>query len=412
MPRRLLPLIVGSLVVARGVAHADDVAVRSLDEPAFLAAAAAADPRLERLAAEVAVAGAEVAAEKVRANPSVSLEREEVFPDDGIATHYARLIWPLDLSGRRGRRIAAARSDADAVAAEAGTARFELEIEALRVFVEAGHARLHLDLLRGERDALVRAVEVVRKRAGAGDASGYDVQRFELELAAYDDAIASAETRLFELRSRLGTLAGAPGELIDADTTLDLPDAPAPLDDVLPAALDGRGDHRAAKLRARSAEQRAAAAGRGWVPDLGLSAGFTSVDLADDTAIGYTLGLSFTLPLFDRGGAAAARARADRRVAEADARVIATQVPAAVRTRHATLGRRIEQAKTFATAQLDRLDGLLRAAETAYREGEGTVVELLDAYQTARDTRLRDVELRRDARLAELDLWLALGRRP
>ena len=40
------------------------------------------------------------------------------------------------------------------------------------------------------------------------------------------------------------------------------------------------------------------------------------------------------------------------------------------------------------------------------------IVELLDAYRTARAVRLRDLELRRDARLAELDLWLALGRRP
>ena len=42
----------------------------------------------------------------------------------------------------------------------------------------------------------------------------------------------------------------------------------------------------------------------------------------------------------------------------------------------------------------------------------GNVVELVDAYTAARDTRLRDLDLRRDARLAEIDLWLALGRRP
>ena len=70
------------------------------------------------------------------------------------------------------------------------------------------------------------------------------------------------------------------------------------------------------------------------------------------------------------------------------------------------------QAERLAGDQLARLDPLLRAAETGYREGEAGIVELLDAYRTARGVRLRDLELRRDARLAELDLWLALGRRP
>lgn len=413
MSRRLLPVIVASLSLGgTGVAAADDAPVRSLDETEFLAEVEAADPRMERLAAEIDVASAEVAAEKVRANPSLSIDREEIFPDGGVATNYARLTWPLDVSGRRGRRIAAARTAVEAESADADASRFELVIESLAAFTETAYARLYVESLRAERDTLVRVVEVVGKRAGAGASSGYDLQRFELELAAYDDLIASAETRLFEARSRLAVLIGRPDELVDATSTLELPAAPAPLDELARSVLDGRGDYRAAKLRAESAGQRADAAARGWIPDLGLSAGFMSADLGDDTAIGYTIGLSFTLPIFDRGGAAGARARAAKRVADADARILEARVPAAVRTRHATLTRRIEQAKAVITEQLSRLEDLLRSAETAYREGESSVVELLDAYETARDTRLRDLELRRDARLAELDLWLALGRRP
>lgn len=410
--RVLLSIVASLLAVAGGVARADEAEVRSLDEQAFLAAVEQTDPRLERLAAEVDVASAEILAEGVRANPSIALDREEVFPDDGLATNYARLVWPLDVSGRRGRRVAAARTAADAVAADTEASRFALTIEALRAFYEAAHARLYVDTLRAERDTLVRVVEAVRKRTGAGAASGYDLQRFELELAAYDDLLASAETALSEHRARVATLVGTPDEPVDASSSLEVPAAPPPLDELLPSALEGRGDYRAAKLRAESADRRADAAARGWIPAFGLTAGFMSSDVGDDTAIGYTIGLSFTLPVFDRGKADGARARAAKRVAEADARVLEARVPSVVRTRHATLERRIEQAKAIVTEQLSRLDDLLRAAETAYREGEGSVVELLDAYQAARDTRLRDLELRRDARLAELDLWLALGRRP
>lgn len=418
MARPLLLSAIVAFVIGGGVdgrarvaaaQEADDTVPR-LDEAQFLAAFEAVEPRFERLAAEVGVARAEVEAEGVRPNPSLSLEREQLFPEDGAATTYARVSVPVDISGRRGRRVAAARTIGDAVAAEGEAARVELLVDALRVYYDAAYARLHVETLRTERERLVRVVDVVRKRAGAGASSGYDLLRFELELAAFDDQLASSETRLVEARWQLAALAGDPGRPVDAASSLDLPGTPGSLDEA--RVLEARADHRAARLRARAAEQRAAAAGRGWIPELGLSVGVMSDEVGGDTALGVTFGLGLTLPVFDRGQGERARARAAARVAVADARVLEARVPAAVRARRETLARRIEQSSRVTTGQLARLDALLRAAETAYREGAGGIVELLDAYQTARDTRLRDLELRRDARLAELDLWLALGRRP
>jgi outer membrane protein TolC len=52
---------------------------------------------------------------------------------------------------------------------------------------------------------------------------------------------------------------------------------------------------------------------------------------------------------------------------------------------------------------------MLRAAETAFREGTASVVEILDAHRAARDVRLRGLELRRDVMFARLDLEIALG---
>ena len=413
MSHRLLAAIVATLVVVWArAAHAQDAAARTLDEAQFLAELEAANPRIDRLAADVDAARAEIVAAGIRANPTLGFDREEIFPDGGSATNYARLTLPVDVSGRRGRRVAAARASAGAVAADAEISRLELVVDGLRVFHEAAYARLHVESLRADREALVRVVEIVRRRTSAGAASGYDLQRFELELAAYDDLLASAETALWVARSRLAALVGKPRQTMDAGGSLELPAAPAALESLLSGALAQRGDVRAARLRVESAEAHRAAASRAWIPDFGLSAGIMSADVGDETALGYTLGLALSLPFFDRGQAERARASAARRAGEADGRWLETQVPAAVTLRHATLLRRIEQAQRFDAEQLARLDALLRAAEAAYREGQSTVVELLDAYETARDTRLRGLELRRDARLAELDLWLALGRRP
>ena len=406
--RHHLLLTIVAIAVGTRLAAADDAP--ALDEAAFVAALEAHDPRLAQLAAAVAVAEAEVSAASVRDNPTLAIDREEVFPDGGTATHYLRVTVPIDLVGRRTRRVAAARTEARALAADTDTARSALVVDGLRTFYQTAHARAHLALLRADRDTLARAAEVVRTRSSAGAASGYDLQRIELELAAYDDRIATADDAHQRSRAELGGLVGIAA--VDAATTLELPAAPAPIEALAVDATTTRGDHRAAGLRADTAAQRAALARRGWIPAFGISAGAMSAEGGDDTAYGYTIGLTLSLPLFDRGQGDRARAEAERRHAEAERRVLDATVPVRIRVARDALARRIEQSRRLATAQLARLDDLVRAAETGYREGATGIVELLDAYRTARETRLRDLELRRDAQLDRLELWLALGRRP
>ncbi|MEO8705948.1 MAG: TolC family protein, partial [Kofleriaceae bacterium] len=309
------------------------------------------------------------------------------------------------------RRIDAATATANAARAEAESDRFALVVDGLRVFRGAEHARLRVALLSTERTALARALDIVRKRAGAGDASGYDVQRLQLELTNYDDSITTATIDLRTAQRRLAALLGRSGSRVDAAGDLPLPVTQS-IDQLQPDALARRGDYRAAKLRIDAARSEASAAGRTWIPSLELTAGAMSADLGTETARGYVAGLSFSLPIFDRGRAAGARADAERRAAIADTRVLERRVPEAIQIAFETMTARADQARAFQTTQLARLDLLLRAAETGYREGGGNIVELLDAYRAARDTRLHDLELRREASLAELDLWLALGRRP
>src|SRR5688572_7204370 len=141
-PRIVVATVAWVVTVAATVAPAaaEPPAVRALDEAQLLAALAASSPRADRLAAEVDAAEAEVVAAGVRADPSLGLDREEVFPDGGVATSYLRLTWPVDLSGRRSRRVGAARAAAGAVAAEADLTRVGLEVGGLRTFYRAAHA--------------------------------------------------------------------------------------------------------------------------------------------------------------------------------------------------------------------------------------------------------------------------------
>ena len=409
--RSQLLLTVVAIVVWPAPSRAED-APAVVDESTLIRAIETSDPRLERIEAEVDAAAANVTAAGIRPEPRLGADREEVFPSGGgVATNYLRLVVPLDLSGRRGRNVAAAKDAVGAARAQGDLDRFAFVVDGLRVFRATEYLRLRVALMTDERAALVRAVDIVGKRAKAGEASGYDQQRLQIELTGYDDTIASATIELRASQRRLAMLLGRGGARVDAAGDLALGTV-VPLEPLVRGALTARGDYRASKLRLAAANKEQASASRTWVPSFELTAGGMSQDVGSDQAFGYVAGLSLNLPIFDRGSAAGARADAARRAAAADAKVLERQVPEAIRIAHEVWTARIEQAKTFQATQLTRIEQLLRSAETAYREGGGTIVELLDGYRTARDARLRELELRRDASLAEADLWLAVGRRP
>jgi outer membrane protein TolC len=54
---------------------------------------------------------------------------------------------------------------------------------------------------------------------------------------------------------------------------------------------------------------------------------------------------------------------------------------------------------------------ILRAAETAFREGNASVVELLDAHRAARSVRIRALDLRHQVARDKRELELAVGQR-
>ncbi len=423
MCTRLLPTLVApggalSLVVlALAAVTAPRAAIAAdpptLSEKDFVTRFENSDPRIEVLEARLESARADVTAAMVRPNPSIAYDREQTFSsEESFPENYLRLAVPVDLSGRRGRRIEAAETAVQATRAETAAERFLLTIDALALYYDAAYRRLRLETLHAGRVALANLVQIVKKRAKAGDASGYDVQRLELELAAYDDLMATAETDLAVARRRLGMLVGDPDALYDAADPLNLPTLPTSLDAIASGAIADRDDYKAVKLRGEQAEDELAAARRGWVPGLVVTGGLKTSDLGTETAVGYVFGVAVSISLFDRGQADQARAAASKRRAAAEARVLERRIPAIVRSAYDQLSRRIAQARQFSDTQLAKIDDLLRAAEVAYREGERPVFELLDAYRTGRDVRLRYLELRREAKNTEIELWRALGRRP
>lgn len=375
----------------------------------FVAQVARANPRLELLEAAVDQAAAGVKSAGAWANPAVSLDREDV---QSQPESFVTLELPLEVSGRRGLRIESSELGLEAARATAARDRAALLFEALGVYWSAAQARERLSLLEHEKAALAHMVEALRARTTAGDSSGYDLDRLELESDGLDDLVAEAAIVADGWQRRLALVAGSPQGRLDATDAQTLPARPPAVAELVNQARDARRDLLAVRLLVSQAEREVGAARRGWIPSFVLSGGAKSSVVDRQTRWGYVAGVSLTLPLLDHGQGESAHAEARVRQARGEQRRLEAQVTSEVLTAHAALTRTLVEVERFERTQVPRLDRLVRRAQASYQEGERPVFELLDAYRTARGIRLRLVDLRHKALLADLELSQATGQSP
>ncbi len=369
-------------------------------------------PRVAEIESRIGGREADVTRASLLPNPTLSLGREEVFPDGGgVAENSVTLGWSLDVSGRRSRQTRSARAQVRAERARGGRDKLAALSAALALYYDAAFARRRSDALAEGRVPLARMVLALKARVKEGDAATYDLSRLELELAAYDEQLTEVQVALDAARRGLGGLLGEPNVLYEASDDLTVRQVAGQTSEAA-GALASRGDYAATMLEQTAADAALSAASRGWVPRLGFDVGLKTADLGTGSATGYTAMLSVELPLFSHGQADAKSARAAKRTATARRQLLEQQVPVEVHIAQDRLASRNKAAGIFRTAQLERSVALVAKAESIYQSGDGSVVELLDAYRAASGARLRYLTLLRRAKAAQLDLSQVLGQRP
>jgi cobalt-zinc-cadmium efflux system outer membrane protein len=120
-------------------------------------------------------------------------------------------------------------------------------------------------------------------------------------------------------------------------------------------------------------------------------------------------GVSVPLPIFRRGQGTIRAARFSADAARFDVQALETRIPTEVTRAAAVYQQRRLERERFQTAVKERSERLLRIAQSAYREGARGILELVDAYRTNREVRLRDLELRALVEEAQYDLTEAVG---
>jgi cobalt-zinc-cadmium efflux system outer membrane protein len=319
-----------------------------------------------------------------------------------------QLMQPLDFSGRRGLREEAARYRIRATELDNLTRRNARAVELRRAFYFMLRQQ---EMLRAVADwaAQFAAIgNIVDKLARAGEVAGYDRRRLVREQRSAEARVSGSRADLERDRARLAALIGR--DVGDRVVGRLLPDAPATLPG-LSAKLAVRPDLTAFAARADAAQSDHLATRRN-LPEISVGIGGKRVDDGVLRNTGNLLMVSFALPLFDRQQAGEQRSAAQIKAARAELGLARQQAEGELTGLHRQLTQLIAAAERYRADAVAPSAELVRIAETAYRAGESTILELLDAYKGALEAETTALDLEWKAREVRIELDQLTGTHP
>jgi cobalt-zinc-cadmium efflux system outer membrane protein len=398
--------------LAQGIS-ATDLVRRALSSNSELAAA-----RLEinRARARLRQAG-------LRPNPTLDFEQQRgVLNSPGERVTTVGVSVPLELGGKRGRRLDLAQAELEVAEAEVAERERRLAAEVRAAYVEALAAQRELDITEGLNQLDAQTVRVVEARVTEGDASPLEANLLHVEFDRLRSRRALIEGKLQAALLRLKTLAGIPlSESLKVREELAQPllrEPPTAPEAAIEIALRSRPDLRMARLMEEAAQAGFKLAKAQAVPDIIVSARYgTSQNSFDDTPIGFltdrdklfSVGVSIPLPLFNRNQGA--KAEAATTIAQASARreFVAAVVRAEVGSALARYQAAQASLATFEQGVIVRSNDNIRAIRAAYDVGAFRVTDLIAEQRRLLDSQREYTEALAERYRALADLQSAMG---
>jgi len=326
------------------------------------------------------------------------------------------LSWEVDLFGRVGRSIEAARADTEAVEAARDAVRVTVAAETTRAYLNACAYSYALDVARESLRTSDENLRLVTAQERAGSVGKLDVERAGAATAAARAAIPALERQrqaaLFELAALLGATPDGVPQAARACSAPPEPAAILPVGDGA-ALLRRRPDLREAERRLAADIARIGVATADLYPriSLGGSGNFYRSDtVRGGDSFSFSLGplLSWSFP-----NVSVARARIRQAEAQGDASL------AAFDGKVVTALKEVEQALAGVATEQDRLDALREAQERSerayrfadlrYRAGSIGYLDVLVAQADLLSARASYASSLQQLSSARIDLFKALG---
>lgn len=312
-------------------------------------------------------------------NPTVSYAIEELRLGDGrYAEWTASAELPLGALLLRGTRRSAADLGMKAASAEHTRAMAALVLDVRLRYVDVWNARVLLRALEETEPRILAMQQAIDARAREGDISEYERKRLQVELATVRWRRGTAAQEWRAARDALAGLLRLPTDSLDR-IELRLPRIDSVSLDI-PAlerlARERRADLEALRISRDALSEENAWRRWAWVGDIRVGGGYKR---QSDAFAGPLLTLSAPLPLFDRDQAAIHANEAQRAALQAELSALEFSTEMEIRNTATSFLQLREQLAALPVPEPDERAGLLATATEAYREGEFSLVEYLDA---------------------------------
>jgi outer membrane protein, heavy metal efflux system len=402
----IVPIAATVVVASAALAAAADERqspAAALTYSAALTRALSANPRIvaARLRRPINIASRDVAAERL--NPEVRIEVSKETPKEGYT-----FAVPLELGGKRARRIAVADAVITTGEAELNVVIAEVRADVRRAFIARVIAENRLTLLTDMQMLAQRARDAAQARFDAGGVPRLEVVQAQLALADAENQATAAHGTVDATRASLNAVLALPLE------------APTPIDpslDIEPAlsveAVVARARQSSAELLAidrRIDEQRArlALAHALRTPDVTPEATLTRrAEPEFDT--GWRAAVAISIPVFTTHRAAVRVEDATLAQLTSEREAVATRIAGEVTAAAAVAESQRQQFVRYRDEIVPQALELERMADDAYRLGQTGIAAYLQAVQSSRDVRLRSIQSAADLQNAIADLERAVG---
>ncbi|PLK23110.1 multidrug transporter [Porphyrobacter sp. TH134] len=324
--------------------------------------------------------------------------------------------WDIDIFGRLKAQERAAIARIDAASAQAQGVRLSLLAEIAGSVTDWRVLDARAAAIAADGAAARQLASLAKVREDAGIAPGFDRVRAEATASSSALRLAALDSERARLIGRLVTLTGQDSAAVRAALAAPAPMlAPAPAPAALPSdLLANRPDVAAAAANLAASDADLAAAARARFPRITLSGvigllSFRPEDFFNDSIIGtLTAGIAGPLLDFGRVGAGIDLAAADKRAAFAAYRAAVFTALGDAEAAYGVVSAADAEAQ-LAVTQRDQLNRAAAIAETRYRAGLASFLEVLEARRAADSSGESAAAALGRANRARIVLWQALG---
>lgn len=312
----------------------------------------------------------------------------------------------FELGGKRGKRISAADANAQVARAQFETVLWQLTNDLKRKFYAVILAKSLLGLATENESTFQDVVKHTSELVQAGEISGLDLTRLEVEKLKFDTDLANAE-REYEvaLRDLRVTLGGDYRTMeIDAVGSLDPQFYDFTFPDLRDQALAARPDLKAAKLSELAADESIRLQDAQRIPNLDLNGGISQVPGGTNT---FVYGVGITLPVHDRNQGERAKARIEKQKAQNQQQLVTNQIISDVDKALIALQIQKRRVELYRSGVITKANKIQDLTEYSLKAGESSILDLLDAIRTRRETLAGFYQALFDYESALLDLELA-----